>query len=345
MIHPPCSRPRSTVLTAVSDHLRASPTVALQGSSTPVLEETLRALLRLRSGSEMEKVVLDQVRRLTSAVAAALYRARGSEYELRTGYGPDPARWESLLGRVPGIARGLSGVRSFEAKSALAPGGDGVLAAASLRVDEHEEALLLLGPRGGAGPYRPRELALLERSLDAFAAALANAAAFDHLNSLVLVDPLTGCYNRRGFDEHLKVEMVRARRYRRPISLMVLDVDHFKQVNDGYGHLVGDVVLRRLAEVLASQFRTTDVVCRFGGDEFAVIFPETPREDVMRLAERLRARVAGLYPGEELPRVLTISLGIAAFPEDAGEPEALLHAADRALYRAKAGGRNRVAGA
>lgn len=293
----------------------------------------------------MEQAVLEQACRLTSAGAAALFRRSGGVCELRACRGCEPERWTSLAGEVEGLADGLDGVRSFAEGSAVAPGGALLRVAAPLRTAEREEGVLVLGRREGGGPYRPRELALLERGLDAFALALENAALFDHLNSLVLIDPLTGCHNRRGFDEHLKVEMVRARRYRRPLSLMVLDIDCFKEVNDSFGHLVGDAVLQRMGEVLAVQFRTTDVVCRFGGDEFAVIFPETPREEVMKLAERLRSHVAGLFPGESLPRALTISLGIAGFPDDAREPETLLHAADRALYRAKAGGRNRVAGA
>lgn len=292
----------------------------------------------------MEQAVLDQVCRLTAAGAAALYRESGGRYELRACRGA-AAAWETLEEEVARIAPGLAGVRDFGAPPVAAHDACFPRLAASLWAGGTEQAVLLLGPRAGGDRYSSRERALLERALEAFAVALENAEAFDRLHSLVLLDALTGCYNRRGFDEHLKVEMVRARRYRRPISLMVLDVDHFKQVNDGFGHLVGDAVLRRVGEVLATQFRTTDVVCRFGGDEFAVIFPETPREEVMKLAERLRARVAALFPGDPLPRVLTISLGIAAYPDDAADAETLLHAADRALYRAKAAGRNRVASA
>ena len=331
--------------TELTDPFCPSPPAALGGTSTPVLERALRALLRVRGVQEMEAAVVQEACRLTGAGAAALYRPSGGGYELRASFGQGTALWEALSGELPGISRGLSGVAPVEPGAGGEGGEPFVRAAAALRADAREEGVLLLGPRSEGGPYRARELATLERGLDAFVVALQNAAAFDHLSSLVLVDPLTGCHNRRGFDEHLKVEMVRARRYRRPISLMVLDIDRFKQVNDGFGHLAGDAVLRRVGEVLSTLFRTTDVVCRFGGDEFAVIFPETPRDEVMRLAERLRARVAALYAGGTGPGAITISLGIAAFPDDARGADALLLAADRALYRAKAGGRNRVASA
>ena len=343
---PDLARLRPTLLAPVVDHSRLSPQIAPRGLPTPVLEQAMLALLRVRSRGEMDQAVLEEVCRLTSARSASLYQRRDGGFQLRATRGVDPAGWEAIANRVADFAPGLTGVRVLgeEASSPARPGAEARLAAV-LSCDKGAEVVLLLGPRSGGTPYGPEELSLLERALDVCATALQNAAVFDRLNSLVLIDPLTGCYNRRGFDEHLKVEMVRARRYRRPLSLMVLDIDHFKVVNDSYGHLVGDAVLRTVGDVLAAEFRTTDVVCRFGGDEFAVVFPETPRDEVMRLAERLRTRIEALYPHPALPTVLTVSIGIGAFPGDAAEPDALLRAADGALYQAKAGGRNRVAGA
>jgi two-component system, cell cycle response regulator len=135
---------------------------------------------------------------------------------------------------------------------------------------------------------------------------------------------------------------MRARRYNRPLSVIMLDIDHFKSVNDSFGHEVGDHALRLVGSTLSQLFRSTDIVCRIGGEEFAMIFPETSKEDGFALAERARLAIAGIVPGDPLPREMTISLGVACYPVDGEETEVLYRAADRALYRAKSSGRNRT---
>jgi diguanylate cyclase (GGDEF)-like protein len=152
-------------------------------------------------------------------------------------------------------------------------------------------------------------------------------------------DPLTGLLNRRGFDERAQLERVRARREQRPIAVLALDIDHFKRVNDEWGHEVGDRVLARTAQLLVEQTRDIDVVARFGGEEFVVLAPGVDDAEAQRLAERLR-EVLALAASAELPAVRA-SVGIAA----AVAPESvdrLLQAADVALYRAKRAGRDRA---
>jgi diguanylate cyclase (GGDEF)-like protein len=162
------------------------------------------------------------------------------------------------------------------------------------------------------------------------------------------VDSLTGIYNRRQFDRRLREEFSVARRHGQPMSLIMIDADHFKAVNDQLGHQGGDLVLRRLAEILSANVREGDVVCRYGGEEFAVILPQTDASCALTLAERLRHQVGRteLIPENMSPSKsaihLTISLGVATLAKTMPTAEALVNDADQALYEAKSNGRDRV---
>jgi diguanylate cyclase (GGDEF)-like protein len=170
------------------------------------------------------------------------------------------------------------------------------------------------------------------------------AIEYAHAKRLANTDSLTGLYNRRSFQERLEQEVDRAMRYHRPLSLIMIDVDHFKQYNDTYGHLQGDNILVEVAHTLKTLSRTSDIVARYGGEEFALILPETDKANAEILGRRLREYVEQHpFPGtEHLPtKALTISVGIASYtPPDT--KEALIEAADVALYHAKREGRNRV---
>jgi two-component system chemotaxis family response regulator WspR len=141
--------------------------------------------------------------------------------------------------------------------------------------------------------------------------------------------------------ETLEKEARRATRNARPFTLLMIDVDHFKRYNDAYGHLAGDDVLKQLAGVLHGAVRTADYAARYGGEEFTVLLPETPLDGAVEVAERIRIRMAEIGFGSNGATV-TLSLGLGEFPTDGGTPEAVIAAADRALYRAKERGRNRV---
>ena len=152
-------------------------------------------------------------------------------------------------------------------------------------------------------------------------------------------DFLTGLANRRRFSRQGELEYDRARRYGHPLSLVMLDVDHFKQVNDTWGHPFGDQVLRRLAEHCQRQSRTSDLVIRLGGEEFAILLVETPIAEARKIAERVRlAQMSDTLEGREI----TVSVGISGLLADDRGIEDLLHRADAAMYRAKAAGRNRI---
>ncbi|GIX46436.1 MAG: diguanylate cyclase response regulator [Candidatus Tectimicrobiota bacterium] len=170
--------------------------------------------------------------------------------------------------------------------------------------------------------------------------------ALEHVHAwrLAHTDGLTGLFNRRALQERLQQEVERANRYRRPLSLVMIDIDFFKHYNDTHGHLQGDTVLVEVALLLRQRSRAADFVARYGGEEFAIILPETACPNAVRFGERLRAAVARRrFPGEDcLPGGrLTISVGVASH-RPLGTREALLQAADAALYQAKRQGRNRV---
>lgn len=156
-------------------------------------------------------------------------------------------------------------------------------------------------------------------------------------------DPLTGLYNRRYFDPSLLRELARCAREGQPLSLVMIDLDHFKQINDGYGHQAGDEVLRVLSRLLQQQVRASDIACRFGGEEFLVLLPSaTPQVAGERVDEWRRAFAACAVKSGEREVHATLSAGVAGFPVHALTPEELLRRADAALYRAKTSGRNRV---
>ena len=180
------------------------------------------------------------------------------------------------------------------------------------------------------------------------AVALANAAAVQHLEALATTDPMTGHLNPRALEAEFERRLRAATRFRRPLGLIVLDIDKFKNVNDTYGHAVGDVVIKGLGAVLARCRRETDAVARFGGEEFVVVCEETDAAGAMLLAERIREELARqVFRTDKGELRVTCSLGVAAFPQDAAEFGPLFEKADAALYVAKQSGRNqsRAAGA
>ena len=165
------------------------------------------------------------------------------------------------------------------------------------------------------------------------------------LSTLARHDPLTGLANRRDFMVRAEAQCAAARRYGRPLSVLMIDLDHFKAVNDRYGHAAGDDVLRFIAAVFSLEVRSTDVCARVGGEEFAVVLAETGLEGGLQMAERIRQAVAASpVISERVPHPLrvTISVGVAASAKGATSLDALLRDADQALYRAKAEGRNCV---
>src|ERR687898_173570 len=183
-------------------------------------------------------------------------------------------------------------------------------------------------------PFAVAPLVLVHRSL-----------AVPQLQAEARVDPKTGLFNARHFAAALSEEIGRAQRFERPMSLIMADLDLLRDINNSYGHLAGDAVLKGIAEVFRAQLRHYDVPARFGGEEFSILLPETPPEQAFEIAERIRRAVSEKQYDVETssePIRATVSIGVAGYPKDAQDPNALIHQADLAVYRAKLQGRNRV---
>jgi diguanylate cyclase (GGDEF)-like protein/putative nucleotidyltransferase with HDIG domain len=186
-------------------------------------------------------------------------------------------------------------------------------------------------------PFTLAPLLLIHRSLHV-----------PRLEEQARIDPKTGLFNARHFSTALAEEIARAERFERPAALIMGDLDLLREINNTYGHLVGDDVLAGVADVFRDQLRHYDIPARFGGEEFAILLPETSADSALEIAERIRRAVAARVfdvPAASEPVHVTISMGVACFPRDGGSPTELLHHADLAVYRAKLQGRNRVLGA
>jgi diguanylate cyclase (GGDEF)-like protein len=200
------------------------------------------------------------------------------------------------------------------------------------------------------GPFRDKDLAYLEAFSESAAQTLHNASLLRTADELATIDELTGLFNRRYFNHILPKEIVRARRYRHDMTLAMLDVDRFKLYNDTNGHQAGDRVLREIAKILKESFREADIVVRYGGEEFAVIMPETTRlpGNGVDFVDRARRRVEEAdirFNAAGAPPRVTISGGVASFPAQAKDDHELVERADASLFEAKRRGRNRIVGA
>lgn len=206
--------------------------------------------------------------------------------------------------------------------------------------------LVIIGEKHSKKPYTESEINHFCSLTNFLAVALTNSRLYKETKRVSLTDPLTGLFNRRYFENYLQSEVARARRFNRPLSLVMLDVDYFKNYNDRLGHPSGDVLLKQLANLLTNTVRRSDTVARYGGEEFSIVLPEISRNGAYSFSERLR-NVVSCHPFKkrEIQPVgrITVSIGTATYPSDAQIMQELIVKADTALYQAKKNGRNQVA--
>ena len=222
-----------------------------------------------------------------------------------------------------------------------------------IRIGPHDLQYVVLAPGAEAMP-EPDDTLMFERQVHQLAEEAGSKEMAgkiralkryynqkrDSLSDLAFRDELTGLFNRRYFDQKLTEEIDRSSRYGRPVSLILGDIDKFKSYNDEFGHQKGDEVLRGVSDLLRGSCRSSDTAARYGGEEMAVILPETGAEGAMRMAEKARSIIAA-RAGDVAGRNVTISMGVATFNDANSGPAELVAAADRALYQAKDDGRNR----
>jgi diguanylate cyclase (GGDEF)-like protein len=226
-------------------------------------------------------------------------------------------------------------------KKAKLKGMDSLLVLPLVVREEPIGTLIVAAKAPGAFGTSVRET--LQALSNQLAVAMANARAVRQLEEMATTDGLTGCLNKRAFLDQMEQKLMAAQRFGRKLSLIVTDLDHFKAVNDTYGHAAGDRVLQALGQVLKRVKRETDLVARFGGEEFCVLCEETDSRGAELLAERVREELEGTELMTELgPLKVTASLGVATFPEHASNAVDLFIQGDKALYEAKNRGRNRV---
>ena len=219
--------------------------------------------------------------------------------------------------------------------------GDSLLVLPLLVKDEVIGTFSVAAKRPGAFPGDRREM--LGVIANQVAISLQNARMYQIVEEQATTDGLTGLVNHRTFQERFAAMLGRAERHHFPVSMILTDIDHFKKINDTYGHPTGDEVLRRVAAILGASARKIDIVARYGGEEFAIVLESTDRAGARNLAERIRTEIEQQsFQSAKGAFGATISLGVACFPEDATQKADIIARADQSLYAAKHGGRNRT---
>ena len=249
---------------------------------------------------------------------------------------------ECLLGHVDSVSAHLTGSPEAYVVDGDASQSPHILADAVVPLIHQGNfiGLLLVRSDDMSRIWADNELLLLHTVADQLVVAVNQAHLFAQMQQQALTDALTGCYNRRSFEARLEHHLQLATRMGQQLSLVMLDLDNFKHINDQAGHEAGDVALCMLAEILRAGLRVVDTAARFGGDEFVIILPQANTEGALLVAERLRNRIAQMdVPGFGK---VTASFGVATFPDHASTRDTLIVAADRALYGSKDAGRNRV---
>jgi len=253
-------------------------------------------------------------------------------------FGPDQC-WALRLGQ-PHLSRGKGDVRCTHV-------ADSAAVDICIPLAAHHETLgvlhiALASPESAELIQKKKTMAVA--FAEQIALALRNLQLREQLRELSIRDPLTGLLNRRYMEESLQREIARAVRSKTPLSVIMLDVDHFKRFNDTFGHEAGDHVLKEFGHLLQKVIRGSDIACRFGGEEFTLILPEASRTAALDKGNALREAVKGLQlmSGKQALGKITISAGVAVFPDNGDTPEHLLASSDAALYRAKEMGRDRV---
>lgn len=223
--------------------------------------------------------------------------------------------------------------------------GKGYEVALAIRVENQTGCILIVREKIDKGHYTDSNLDFLSIISNIASLALENIRQYSTIEKLSYTDSMTGVFNYRYFYKRLNEEILRAKRFTRDLALVILDIDNFKLFNDNYGHQTGDLVLKRLAEIITRTIRSIDIVSRYGGEEFCIIMPDTNAANCEVFIERLRSEIAQFRLESDILKednVITVSVGGAVYPQHASTPDRIIYCADMALLKAKASGRNRA---
>jgi diguanylate cyclase (GGDEF)-like protein len=255
----------------------------------------------------------------------------------------DETVFTASAGISPGVAQGVS--EAYALGGQVAPVGGEDMFECTTVLDHNQLMVVFCATGNRLDRLSSEDRLVLQAVASELVVAVENSQLYKLTKHLSITDELTGIYNYRYLQQRLDDEIERARRYGRSLSLLMLDVDDFKLYNDTYGHLAGDVALTEIGEVLRDSVRDIDVACRYGGEEFAIVLPETDAEGAFVVAEKVREAIGThAFADNEGRRTvtLTMSIGLASYPQSASDREDLLRQADDALYHAKRHGRDRV---
>ncbi|MGI9101117.1 MAG: diguanylate cyclase [Terriglobales bacterium] len=317
--------------------LEAINTIARQTTAVLDTEELLRTCCRvILPAFNVEHVAI-----LLLEDNSLVLRAHGGKLTPRMDIGGEVPAGAGLSARAistgkPVVENDVSAVSNYVA------GFDEARAEMCLPLISMGETLGVLALESArTNAFNPADLQPLESVADICAVALQNARYFEKTRQLAYVDGLTGLFNRRYFETRIAEEIERAQRYQGELSVIMIDIDHFKNLNDEFGHLLGDEALRQVAAIFSQNLRKVDIACRYGGEEFVILAPQTSGEHALAAAEKLRKVIESWsFPG--VPRPVTITAGIANYPANGKTRDELIRAADEALYAAKQAGRNRA---
>jgi diguanylate cyclase (GGDEF)-like protein len=242
---------------------------------------------------------------------------------------------------LPVVGSGMAGDDPFLRKAI----GNGFQIAAAVRIENKTAFILMVKEKTDKSQYTDSNLDFLSVISNIASLALEKIRQYSTIEKLSYTDSMTGVYNYRYFYKRLNEEILRSRRFDRSLALVILDIDNFKLFNDNYGHQMGDLVLKRLAEIITGSIRSIDVVSRYGGEEFCIIIPDTNVTSCRVFMERLRSEIADFKLESDILKgdnVITVSIGGAVYPRHAATPDRIIYCADMALLKAKAEGRNRA---
>ena len=347
-----------SVLTDISDRKRAEESLREQNRGLALLNDMNSLLQACRTEAETYRVIINACKQLFPQDAGFLFLMDDSRTMLQeAGYWgtppPEPRLfdvedcWALRLGKMHAMLHPDAGLLCPHLHSFPAEG----YVCAPIHASGGALGMLHLcfgkADAGQTLDERPRLLEVKQlmaaRLVEQYSSSLVNLRLRETLRLESIRDPLTGLYNRRHMEASLEREELRAKRRGTPVAIIMLDIDHFKHLNDSHGHEAGDVALRELAALVRRHIRGEDIPCRYGGEEFILILPDAPLEIAQRRAEEIRLHGSELqirYRDKLL--TLTVSIGVAAFPDHGAELRGVVKVADDALYQAKKGGRNQV---